>query len=62
MTSENISDAKLIMLALAELIERVTELQNAKTLESIMEPGSKGVFAATSMTAHDLRKRAREIG
>ncbi|CAG1009287.1 hypothetical protein BURK1_03640 [Burkholderiales bacterium] len=61
MTTEQSPDLKLIMLALAEVLERITELQNAKTLESMMDPKAAGVFAPTSMLALDLRKRAREI-
>lgn len=58
------SDAKLIMLALAELLERTTQLQHAKILESMMETNSTshaGAISPTSMLAHDLRKRAREL-
>ncbi|HQU48830.1 MAG TPA: hypothetical protein PLM09_06835 [Casimicrobiaceae bacterium] len=56
------SDLKLIMLALAEVLERITELQNQKILESMMDEKARGVFAPTSMTALELRKRARGHG
>lgn len=56
------ADLKLIMLALAEVLERITELQNARTLETVMDPKTTGVFAPTSMTALELRRRARDIG
>ena len=32
MKTEDVPDLKLIMLALAEVLERITELQNARTL------------------------------
>jgi hypothetical protein len=60
MTSDQGGDLKLIMLALAELLERITELQNQKILESVMDEKSTGVFAPSSMTALELRRRARE--
>ena len=53
------ADLKLIMLALAEVLERITEIQNQKILETMMEEKARGVFAPTSMTALELRKRAR---
>ena len=62
MKTEEGPDLKLIMLALAEALERITELQNARTLETVMDPKAKGVFAPTSMTALELRRRARDIG
>ncbi len=62
MTTEDVPDLKLIMLALAEVLERITELQNARTLETVMDPKTTGVFAPTSMTALELRRRARDIG
>lgn len=54
------ADLKLVMLALAEVLERITELQNQKIMESMMEEKARGVFAPTSMTALELRKRARD--
>lgn len=60
MAKEQEPELKLIMLALAELLERVTELQNQKILESMMDEKARGVFAPTSMTALELRKRARD--
>ena len=62
MTTEDVPDLKLIMLALAEVLERITELQNARTLETVMDPKTTGVFAPTSMTALELRRRARDSG
>lgn len=62
MNTQEVPDLKLIMLALAEVLERITELQNARTLETVMDPKAKGVFAPTSMTALELRRRARDIG
>ena len=62
MTTEQVSDTKLIMLALAEVLERITELQNARTLETVMDPKTTGVFAPTSMTALELRRRSRDRG
>jgi len=47
--------------ALAELLERTTQLQHAKILESMMNETSADALAPTSMLAHDLRKRAREL-
>jgi hypothetical protein len=60
MKDEQTPDLKLIMLALAEVLERITELQNQKILDSVMDEKSTGVFAPTSMLALDLRRRARE--
>ena len=62
MTTEDVPDLKLIMLALAEVLERITELQNARTLETVMDPKATGVFAPTSMTALELRRRSRDHG
>ena len=61
MTHDQPSDSKLIMLALAELLERTTQLQHAKILESMMIGTSADALAPTSMLAHDLSKRAREL-
>jgi hypothetical protein len=61
MTHDQPSDSKLIMLALAELLERTTQLQHAKILESMMNESTGEALAPTSMLAHDLRKRAREL-
>ena len=61
MTHDQPSDSKLIMLALAELLERTTQLQHAKILESMMNETSADALAPTSMLAHDRRKRAREL-
>jgi hypothetical protein len=60
MPKEQDPDLKLIMLALAEVLERITELQNQKIMESMMNEKAQGVFAPTSMTALELRKRARD--
>ena len=62
MNTQEVPDLKLIMLALAEVLERITELQNARPLETVMDAKAKGVFAPTSMTALELRRRARDIG
>ena len=62
MTTEDVPDLKLIMLALAEVLERITELQNARTLETVMDPKTNALSAHTAMPTPQHRRRARDIG